>query len=119
MTRILYPFLARLGLILAVGFLSACSRMDADELTARATAPQAGANCSSCHAYPLKDTHHTYHLFLTDSSRTENGAVSCMHCHRNSVVTRRVKVPDSIFVDSLGNQFSSWDFPRDSTMRLF
>lgn len=102
------------------GLLWGCSdlKMDSDELTSRTTAPQAGANCASCHAHPPGDINHTYHLFMTDSNITSNRPITCLHCHSKSIAGYPVTYLDSIFVDSSGNEFHSLNYPRDSGIRL-
>lgn len=89
-------------------------RMEKEALTARTTGPAPmGPDCASCHAYPLKDTNHVFHLFETGDSKDINGPVTCFDCHSTAVAKRPFVIRDSIFIDSLDNQWSSWDFPVD------
>lgn len=105
----------------AFGSLAAFSgcRNGTSELTSVSKAAQSGPNCASCHAYPLRDTNHVYHLFETDSSITNNRPITCLHCHNTSIVGRDTAFQDSIFVDSNGNEFHALDFPDIPEIREF
>ena len=85
-----------------------------EDLTARATGPAAkvtGPDCASCHAYPPRDTNHTYHLNDDGSLKKINGPMTCLDCHSTALAKRAQVFSDTIYVDSLGNEFSTYDFP--------
>jgi hypothetical protein len=113
----------RLGLLtlpaLLVAFaLEAC--VDKEELTTTTDPARVmGPDCASCHSYPPPDTNHAYHLFDGLNLKAVNGAVTCIDCHFTAVKSRTVAVLDSIFLDSLGNEWSSLDFPNDADIRAF
>ena len=88
-------------------------------LIAKAPGPVPGPNCAACHGYPLLDSNHLYHLYETDSSITNDRPITCLHCHDNSLAARNESHPDSIFVDSMGNQFRALDFSDDLELRTF
>lgn len=121
--RTVPPLLRRLAFLalpaLAVAFvLEAC--LQEEELT-RTVNPVAvaGPDCASCHAYPPADTNHNYHLFEGLLMKRVNGQVTCLDCHHTAMAARTYRLPDSIFVDSLGNEWSSMDFPNDPDIRRF
>lgn len=99
------------ALLLALA-LGGC--LEKDELTARSAAVTAspGPDCASCHGYPLRDTNHLFHLFAAGPMKTVNGSITCLDCHATSLASRPFSVIDSIFVDSLGNEMSTYDSPR-------
>jgi hypothetical protein len=122
-SRSALPFLRRLAW-LALPALAVASVLEAclkDEELTRTVAPAsvAGPDCASCHAYPPKDTNHSYHLFEGLSIKRINGQVTCLDCHHTALAGRTVRLADSIYVDSLDNQWSSLDFPDDPGIRKF
>lgn len=80
-------------------------------LTAHTSEPQAGMGCSTCHAYILGDKDHQYHLFQTDGNNAINGSITCLDCHATSILSKSVMLLDSVFLDSMGNEWHSLDFP--------
>lgn len=105
--------------VLLLGW-AACTefRTDPGDLTARG-GPAAGVNCAACHAYPLRDTNHIYHLYEPDSNITSDRPITCLNCHDRSLANRRVAYADSIFRDPGGNEFHALDFPDDAELRTF
>ncbi len=87
------------------------------ELTSANSIDQAGPNCASCHAYPLLDTNHVFHLFELDSSLTNDRPITCLHCHVNSIAGHDTAFADSIFQDVNGNRFHALDFPDIQMIR--
>ncbi|MDB5104035.1 MAG: hypothetical protein JWP91_1724 [Fibrobacteres bacterium] len=111
--------------IAAAGFagllgLSACGdwKPDTAELTARTAEPAQGANCSSCHGYPLQDTNHVFHLYHTTPNKRFNGPITCLDCHFQALQHASVVLRDSVYVDptdSMPGHWSSLDFPIPGT----
>ena len=106
------------GLCLTVALLLAgCEALDQGDLSARTTASQAGAACASCHAYPLRDLHHQYHLFNADTLRivkNVNGRITCVDCHADAMASQTHLLLDSICVDALKpSGWSSFDEQTD------
>lgn len=98
--------------------LSGC-RQETSGLTSVSKSAQSGPDCASCHAYPLRDTNHVYHLFKTDSSITNNRPITCLHCHNSSIRGRDTVFQDSVFLDPNGNEFHALDFPDIPEIRDF
>jgi hypothetical protein len=113
--RHLKALLAAFGLFAGI---SGC-RNETPGLTSVSKAAQSGPDCASCHAYPLRDTNHVYHLFHTDSSITNNRPITCLHCHNTAIKSRDTTFQDSIFRDTNGNEFHSIDFPDIPEIRDF
>jgi hypothetical protein len=91
--------------------LESCKLQNPD-LTATSQVAQSGPNCASCHAYPLLDTNHIYHLITEPGTNIRNDEpITCLHCHNRSIAGRDTTFLDSIFVDTLGIQFSSLVYP--------
>ena len=109
-----------LALLASGFFLFACGdfKMESGELTARTASAPLGPNCASCHAYPLTDTNHTYHL-KAGSNKLVNGTITCLDCHSTALAFKTVILPDSIFKDSVGNEWSALDLPKDTGIRTF
>ncbi|MEO6095864.1 MAG: hypothetical protein ABIW76_09320 [Fibrobacteria bacterium] len=103
----------RKAALAAFGLLAAFSgcRNETPGLTSVSKAAQSGPDCASCHAYPLRDTNHVYHLFETSSSITNNRPITCLHCHNTAIMGRDTAFQDSIFLDPNGNEFHALDFP--------
>lgn len=99
--------LAALGMLAAV---CGC-RNETPGLTSVSKSAQSGPDCASCHAYPLRDTNHVFHLFKTDSSITNNRPITCLHCHNTSIRGRDTAFQDSVFLDSNGIEFNSLGYP--------
>jgi len=100
-------------------FFAAC--MDSKELRAISTTAPVGPNCSSCHAYPLRDVHHSFHMFMIDSigMKTVNGSVTCVDCHNDAMRVASVSIVDTLFADPFGNLWSSYDFPANTDIRTY
>jgi hypothetical protein len=87
--------------------------MKSEELTSRSAVAARTPDCASCHAYPLEDENHHFHLFHTQPDKAINGSITCMDCHAASVARRPHPLLDTIFMDPDGNEWSSEDFPVD------
>jgi hypothetical protein len=84
--------------------LLACDALDHEALTARTVSAPQGMTCSGCHAYPLMDMNHAYHLLNADTARISkniNGSITCLDCHRGSMASREFPILDSICADNL------------------
>lgn len=102
-------------LLIAPAFLASCLRtLDTEALTQTTAGPVAAADCSACHPYPLQDRNHLEHgvsspLYV----KKVNGPVTCLDCHRGSILSASEVVRDSIFRDSNGTLWSLRDYPDD------
>lgn len=98
----------------ALSLFCACEplpKLSADAAALGATAPSmatAAPDCASCHAYPLHDVMHQYHLnadnvriHTQDSSL--NNMVTCMDCHFRSIQSFSFAHPDTVWGDAQGN----------------
>jgi len=96
--------------------LMACGNWKTDPatLTAR-SAPATGMGCMNCHAYPPQDSNHLYHLYQASGNKAVNGEITCLACHRNSLIATEVVLADTFFrnPDPLGDipYVSSMDAP--------
>jgi hypothetical protein len=97
--------------------VSGC-RNETPGLTSVAKTAQSGPDCASCHAYPLRDTNHVFHLLKTGSSITNNQPITCLHCHSTSIKGRDTAFHDSIFMDPDGNERHSLDYPDIPEIRV-
>jgi len=100
--------------------LSACGewKTDASALTARTAMPAPGPDCASCHAYPLTDRNHAYHLDSAGGNKDLNGEITCLDCHSQSIRFQAVTVIDSIYQDTVTLEkfrTSSHPNPGDTT----
>jgi hypothetical protein len=98
----------RLPMIAACLALAACGewKNDAGELTARSASPAPGMACDACHAYPLLDKNHDYHLNTAPSNRDLNGRITCLDCHGRSIRGVPVVVIDTLFRDTVTSEGS-------------
>lgn len=89
-----------------------------------ATAPselsgRQGPNCASCHAYPLTDVHHAYHMMSIQVNTNQfgydklNGYMTCMDCHFKSIQHFSYGIYDTSWVDSAGNPVTERTRPSD------
>jgi hypothetical protein len=98
----------------ALSLLCACDPMPklAPD-TAALTASTPGAvppspDCASCHAYPLHDVNHQYHLISANVNRNNltfpqlNNVTTCMDCHFNSIQSFAFLHSDTTWFDSNG-----------------
>jgi hypothetical protein len=101
---------AGLGLVLVMG----CGEWKAEnaELTARTAEPVAGMDCATCHAYPLTDRNHDYHLFKAGSNKDLNGEITCLDCHSLSLQSQAVVLFDSIYEDTTGEKWRTLAHPN-------
>jgi len=100
---------------------------DQAALTANAPATRTAPDCASCHAYPLHDVMHNYHLRALNPRSTmqekfakerKNGVIICMDCHFGSVAHRNYMWYDTLWgVDPDINDASS-RLPDDPIYRI-
>ncbi len=113
-----------LAALILAGLLLACGNWKTDPaaLTAR-SAPAAGMGCANCHAYPPQDSNHLYHLYQTVPDKFKDGAITCLACHRNSLLATEVALADTFFrnPDPLGDipYVSSMNAPVSSPADTF
>ncbi len=100
---------------------------DAAALTASSTAPRMGPDCASCHAYPLHDVNHTYHLqsFNTREGvqgkfiyERKNGAIVCMDCHFGSIAHRNYNWYDTLWGTEGDVRATRDKLPNDPIYRI-
>jgi hypothetical protein len=103
---------AGLGLV-----LSACLEQDfaPGSLTRRSPDAAAGYACDACHAYPLTDRNHDYHLTIASGDRLLNGPITCLDCHARSVRSQVVVSIDSIYQDTATGERSFTSLHPDPT----
>lgn len=76
-------------------------------------------NCASCHAYPLNDVVHSYHLLSThvnsnNLGRPEHNALTtCLDCHSQSIRHFGFSHSDTTWVDKDGNPIEQHTAPDD------
>lgn len=93
-------------------------------LTAQSTAPAQGPDCSSCHAYPLRDVHHQYHLVSVNVNRNNHGdaklnsASTCMDCHFTAVRRYGYVHSDTVWGDADGNELEEHTSPTDIVLKV-
>jgi hypothetical protein len=97
-----------------LSLLGACNPLpklapDNTALTARAPGTVPGApDCASCHAYPLHDINHQYHLISANVNQNNltfpqlNNVTTCMDCHFNSIQHFTFLHSDTTWFDSNG-----------------
>jgi hypothetical protein len=88
------------------------------------SAPPAGPDCASCHAYPLRDVLHAYHLMSSTVNRDNlgqpelNNITTCMDCHFNSVRHFSFVHSDTVWGDSAGNEIMQHTLPSDKILKI-
>ena len=105
---------SRLKIAVLAFSLAACGewKVDSDSLTARTATPPQGMSCSGCHAYPLADFNHDYHLNRAPTKQKLNGVVTCLDCHSKSVRSEPVVVLDTVYEDTATTEkFHTLNFP--------
>lgn len=68
--------------------------------------------CDACHAYPLTDRNHDYHLNIASANRLLNGRITCLDCHTRSLRGEAVIVIDTLFQDTDGSRYFTSLHPR-------
>lgn len=82
-------------------------------------APTAGPDCSSCHAYPLHDVNHNYHLMSANVNRNNlgqpelNNVTTCLDCHFNSIRHFSFVHSDTFWTDAAGEDIMQHTQPTD------
>jgi hypothetical protein len=98
--------------VIATGITVESCKFQSSNLTATSQFAQSGPNCANCHGYPLLDTNHIFHLVIEPGTNLHNDQpVTCLHCHNRSIAGHDTTFLDSIFVDSLGTEYSSLAYP--------
>ncbi|MEO6096939.1 MAG: hypothetical protein ABIW76_15185 [Fibrobacteria bacterium] len=105
------PFLALLLALLGLSVSGCIVNLKPDQaaLTANASnapATRSSPDCASCHAYPLHDVMHNYHLRALNPRATmqekfvkerKNGVIICMDCHFGSLAHRNYMWYDTLW----------------------
>ena len=95
---------------------------DPASLNSVSTAPPAIPDCAGCHAYPLHDVNHTYHLRAFNTREgvqakfiyeRKNGVIVCMDCHFGSVAHRNYVWFDTIWGTDGDLRSSADKLPND------
>jgi hypothetical protein len=97
-----------------LALLTACGDLQSapGALTARTTAAPQGMACDACHAYPLADRNHDYHLLIVSPIRELNGRITCLDCHAHSIRGEAVIIIDTLFQDTDGSKYYTSQHPR-------
>jgi hypothetical protein len=83
----------------------------------------ASPDCASCHAYPLHDINHYYHLVSSDTMRYRSGkpvpnyVATCLDCHFNSIKHFPFTRQDTVWADSQGRELPMHGSPSDVVLR--
>jgi hypothetical protein len=97
---------------------------DTPALTATSAARPSAPDCASCHAYPLHDVNHYYHLQglnVLSHNLPEfklNGSITCMDCHFESVAHFSYPFPETTWVDKDGFPLPFKQNPDDTILRI-
>jgi hypothetical protein len=83
-------------------FIIACGewKSSTEALSSKKTSSPLGMACDACHAYPLTDRNHDYHLTIASPNRLLNGPITCLDCHSRSIRSRTVVSLDTIYEDT-------------------
>lgn len=96
--------------------LCACDpvpKLSPDAVALTASTPGAvpeAPDCASCHAYPLHDVNHQYHLISANVNRNNlgqpelNNVTTCMDCHFNSIQSFTFTHSDTVWGDADSNE---------------
>ncbi len=87
-------------------------KADSSALTARTATPAVGMDCAGCHAYPLTDRNHDYHLKDAGANRDLNGEITCLDCHSLSIQFQALTLFDSIYQDTSGEKWGTLSHPN-------
>jgi hypothetical protein len=99
------------------------NKTDLNALTNPSLARQT-PDCAQCHAYPLKDAHHVYHLLSFNAQHGQvqspklNGPITCMDCHFSSVSHFSFVGFDTLWVDAEGNPVDGPELPTDRILSI-
>jgi hypothetical protein len=99
-------------------------KADPAAILAQSQGPVTGPDCASCHAYPLQDVQHQYHLVAANVNRNNlghpelNGLTTCMDCHFNSVRSFGYIHSDTTWMDSNGVEVEGHSSPSDRVMKI-
>jgi hypothetical protein len=100
---------------------------DQPALTSISTAPRTVPDCASCHAYPLHDVNHSYHLNSLNTwegvqakfvYERKNGAILCMDCHFGSIAHRAYNWYDTIWGTEGDLRSTADKLPNDPIYRI-
>ena len=84
-------------------------------LTSNGFASNQSLACDACHAYPLTDRNHDYHLTTAGSNRLLNGRITCLDCHTRSIRSQTVVFFDSLYQDTATGEKSYTSLHSDAT----
>jgi hypothetical protein len=113
----------------ALALLGACDpvpKLAADPAVLTASTPgsvPAAPDCASCHAYPLHDVNHQYHLISANVNRNNlgqpelNNVTTCLDCHYNSIRAFRFTHADTVWGDSTGQELFQHTSPSDIVLK--
>ncbi len=122
-----WPALAGLA---ALSLMAACQglpKLNADAAVLTATAPGVlpeAPDCASCHAYPLHDVNHQYHLISANVNRNNlgqpelNNITTCLDCHMNSIRSFAFQHSDTVWVNANGDTLMQHTEPTDRPARI-
>jgi hypothetical protein len=82
--------------------INACSEWSSapNDLTANDLSPSKTMACDACHAYPLTDRNHDYHLTTASGNRLLNGPITCLDCHTHSLRSQTAVFFDTVYQDT-------------------
>lgn len=127
--RWLCPIRGVAGAAIVLSLLSGCDPLrqlnpDPVALSAATDANPAAPDCASCHAYPLHDVNHNYHLMSANVNRNNlgqpelNNVTTCMDCHFNSIRGFGYTHSDTVWADSAGQELMQHTSPSDIVLRV-
>ena len=99
--------------------LCGCNTWVSEEpsLTSKNLETKLTSDCASCHTYPVGGKNHDFHLFNEDANNTSAGAITCMDCHSSAIQHYNEIVFDSLYADTLGNQYNTYQLGKNSPVR--
>jgi len=87
---------------------SSCDKglIPSEVLTSHSFESKPNMACDACHAYPLTDRNHDYHLTTASSNRLLNGRITCLDCHNHSIRGQSVILFDTLYLDTANGEKS-------------
>ncbi len=116
--------------IFAAGIFTGCLKPlqpDPAALNADSASPQPAPDCASCHAYPLHDVNHAYHLRALNPREAvatkfiyerKNGIIVCMDCHFGSLAHKRYAWYDTLWGTAGDVRTTPDKLPSDPIYRI-
>jgi hypothetical protein len=105
-------------------WLTGCLKPDQAALTSSSASARSVPDCASCHAYPLRDVNHYYHLMGINpishigADFKLNGPITCLDCHFGSVAEFSYPFPETTWVDKDGFELPFKSGPTDTIARI-